>query len=264
MNKVFRMLLLATLLLCGCKVDLYTTLPEDEATVMMARLLEHGIVCEKLFSKQGWALSLDKSDMSAAVRLLSAEGYPKRKFMTTGQIFGQRGLISSPQEDKIRYIYGISQEIAETITQMDGVLEARVHMVLPENDPLSDSLKPSSASVFVEYDPASQVRQNITQIKHLVLNGIEGLTIDKVSVISLPGKVVTVPPPVFTTVMGITMLKRSVGIFWAAIMIALVPFLVMFIFTFRNKIPWLRRKPAAAENLPAIVSQPEEKSLASL
>lgn len=268
MSKVLRMLLVAgALSLCGCKVDLYTKLEEQEATTMMAHLLEKGMPCEKTPTKEGWVLTLlDKTDMSAAVRLMSAEGFPKHQFKSTGDIFGQRGLISSPQEDRIRFIYGISQELAETITRIDGVLEARVHIVLPENDPLSDSLKPSSASVFVKYDPGSQAKQNVTQIKQLVLNGIEGLTIDKVSVITVQGQNASIAAPSFTTIMGVTMLKKSAQWYWLNLSGAFAPFLLLLLFTFRKHIPFLRGKGSKpAEGTAQVpVEQSESHSLAAL
>ena len=188
MHKV--KLMLATVFLaalCACQESLYSGLNEKDATAMMATLMEQGISCQKLQSKAGWDLKVDKADLPASVRFLEREGYPRHEYKDVGQIFGAKGLISSPQEDRIRYIFAQSQEIAETIAQMDGVLTSRVHLVLPENDPLSDSLKPSSASVFVKYLPQSTVPRNATLIRQLVLNGVEGLTMDKVSVITVPG-----------------------------------------------------------------------------
>ncbi|HLP42597.1 MAG TPA: type III secretion inner membrane ring lipoprotein SctJ [Fibrobacteria bacterium] len=173
--------------LCGCQENLYSDLEEKEATSMMAILMEKGVGCTKTKAKEGWDLAVDKSDLPAAVRILEREGYPRHEYKDLGQVFGSKGLISSPHEDRIRFIFALSQEIAETISQIDGVLTSRVHLVLPENDPLSDSLKPSSASVFVKYLPSSQVPRNTTQIKQLVLNGVEGLSMDKVSVVALPG-----------------------------------------------------------------------------
>ena len=267
MIKVLRVLLLSIAFsLCGCDVDLYTQLKEDDVSIMMARLIEKGIMCEKTPSKEGWILAVEKSDMPAAMRLLAAEGLPRHIFKTTGDLFEQRGLISSPLEDRIRFIYGLSQEIAETIMQIDGVLEARVHVVLPENDPLNDSLKPSSASVFVKYDPTSQARQNVTQIKQLVLNGIEGLTIDKVSVITVQGKEAAVPPPVFSTVLGVVMLKRSLLLFWLLLGAAFMPFLGSLGYIFREKIPGLGRgKSKPAQSAPVHVPvQQNENTLGSL
>jgi type III secretion protein J len=166
--------LFLALSLCGCQINLYSGLDEKEATAMMAMLMEQGISCDKIPAKLGWDLLVDKNDLPVSVRILARDGYPKNKYKTTGDLFGAKGLISSPQEDRIRYIYGLSQEIAQSISQMDGALSADVHLVLPENDPLSDSLKPSSASVFIKYHPNSSLRQNITQIKQLVLNAVQG------------------------------------------------------------------------------------------
>lgn len=173
--------------LMGCQTSLYSGLQEKEATVMLALLMEKGVGCEKLKSKEGWDLLVDKASIPNAVRILSQNGFPRHDYQSVGDVFGTKGLISSPQEDRIRFIFALSQEIGESIAEIDGVLSARVHLVLPENDPLNDNLKPSSASVFVKYAPNSTVRQNVTQIKHLVLNAVEGLVIEKVSVVTVPG-----------------------------------------------------------------------------
>ncbi|MDB5104442.1 MAG: type secretion system protein [Fibrobacteres bacterium] len=200
---------LLLLLLGGCQESLYSDLDEKDATAMMAVLMDQGVGCGKIHSKAGWDLAVDKADLPAAVRILAREGYPKHQYKNMGEIFGSKGLISSPQEDRIRYIFALSQEIAETISQIDGVLSSRVHLVLPENDPLSDSLKLSSASVFVKYLPSSAVRQNVTQIKQLVLNGVEGLTMEKVSVVTVPGTQVEAVAVPAMRVAGMQLYKNS-------------------------------------------------------
>lgn len=201
---------LALLALCSCQESLYSGLQEKEATAMMAFLMEQGVSCGKIKAKEGWNLMVGKQDLPAAVRILEREGYPRHEYKNMGEIFGSKGLISSPQEDRIRYIFALSQEIAETISQIDGVLSSRVHLVLPENDPLSDSLRPSSASVFVKYLPSSSVRQNVTQIKQLVLNGVEGLTMEKVSVVTVPGTMVESASVPAVRMAGMQLYKNSV------------------------------------------------------
>lgn len=212
MRKAIKMIPIMFLAaLCACQENLYSDLEEKEATGMMATLMEQGVGCSKLKSKEGWDLSVDKSDLPAAVRILERGGYPRHEYQNMGQVFGAKGLISSPQEDRIRFIFALSQEIAETISQIDGVLTSRVHLVLPENDPLSDSLKPSSASVFVKYLPSSQVPRNLTQIKQLVLNGVEGLSMENVSVVAMAGTQVEAVAVPAVRLAGMQMYRNSVA-----------------------------------------------------
>src|SRR3954470_12852724 len=94
-------LALVLICLCGCQVNLYSGLDEKETTIMMAMLMEQGIGCDKIPAKVGWDLVVDKSDLPMAVRILGRDGYPKNIYKTTGDLFGAKGLISSPQEDRI-------------------------------------------------------------------------------------------------------------------------------------------------------------------
>jgi type III secretion protein J len=72
------------------------------------------------------------------------------------------------------------------VSEIDGVLSARVHLVLPENDPLRQQLVPSSASVFIRHRGSAPINDLVPQVKMLVANGIAGLSYDKVSVILVP------------------------------------------------------------------------------
>ena len=83
-------------------------------------------------------------------------------------------------------IFALSQELSRTVSEIDGVLSARVHLVLPENDPLRQQLVPSSASVFIRHRSNTPVGNLVPQVKMLVANGVAGLSYDKVSVVLVP------------------------------------------------------------------------------
>jgi type III secretion protein J len=181
-------LLAALLLLSGCgKVALFSSLTEPEANEMMAILLQRGVTCTKIAGKDGvWILQVQPSDFARSVELLRAQGYPKDTFTTVGRVFQKSGLVSSPTEERIRYMYALSQEIAETLTRVDGVMNARVHIVIPDNDPLAERVTPSSAAVFIRYRQGFDLESLTPQLKSLVTRSIEGLSYDNVSLVLVP------------------------------------------------------------------------------
>lgn len=176
--------------LAGCKTDLYSGLGEQDANNMLAIMLNQGISAEKIIDKKTntYTLSVDKSNIPSAVRLLQEHGYPKEKVFSVNEMFQKDGLISSPTEERARFIFALSQSVQETLTQIDGVLVARVHVVLPENSASGQQLKPSSASVFIKYHPAYDLESMKSEIKLIVEKSIEGLSYDKVSVVMVPAQ----------------------------------------------------------------------------
>lgn len=199
----------------GCnEINLYSNLSEKEANEMQAILLGRGINCDKLEGKEmTWILTVSKDHMAEAIKILNGYGYPKETFADMGEIFKKQGLVSSHMEERIRYIYALSQEVSETISKIDGVITARVHVVLPDNDPLSEYFQPSSASVFVKHRQTVDFTPFMHQIKQLVVNSIEGLNYDKVTVFNFPAPVVTAAAPEYSRVMGIEVEKHYAGRF---------------------------------------------------
>jgi type III secretion protein J len=199
------LLLLLFLFINGCKdSSLYSNLDEQEAVEMQAILLRQGIDCDKITEKDNiWELKVSKNHLAEAIEILKGLGYPKDKFADMGQMFQKEGLVSSPLEERVRYIYALSQEVAQTISRIEGVITARVHVVLPENDPLSEYFQPSSASVFVKHRQTLDIQSHIHQIKQLVINSIEGLNYDKVSIVPFATSMVSIAPQQFERILGI-------------------------------------------------------------
>jgi len=187
--------LLAALALAGCgSQEIYGQLKEDQANDMIAALRDAHIDAAKSSDKDGqWAVSVGTDDFSKAIQLLRAKGLPREDFANLGSLFEKKGLVSSPTEERARLIYGLSQELSHTVSEIDGVVQARVHLAMPEADPLSDKVKPASAAIFVKYQPGYDLRSQTGAIKSLVTNSIEGLAYDKVSVVMVPSQ--AAPPP---------------------------------------------------------------------
>ncbi|MDP0588173.1 MAG: type III secretion inner membrane ring lipoprotein SctJ [Candidatus Endonucleobacter bathymodioli] len=181
-------ILFIALILVGCKVELYSGMGESEGNEMLAILLDGGIAADKIQDKdKNLTLMIKTEDVAKAIRLLKSYGYPKDKFLSIGDIFPKEGLISSPTEERARYTYSMSQELSSTLSMIDGVITARVHVVLPQKtDSLTEMTYPSSASIFIKYTPELELSGFIPKVKSLVAHSIDGLSLDKISVSLFP------------------------------------------------------------------------------
>lgn len=180
-------LLCCLLLLTACKTELYTKVGEREANEMIAALLRAGIPAERKAAKDGTStVSVDADRIADAVEILRAHQLPRPQFASMGEVFAQQGLVSTPTEERARFIHALSQELARTISDVDGVLSARIHVVLPRNDLLRQDASPSAASIFVRHDARAPLGEIAPQLKMLVANSIEGLAYERVSLVLLP------------------------------------------------------------------------------
>lgn len=182
------------LTLSACQDELYRGLTEEDANQMMVALEQAGVGASKVTSDEGhtWTVEVSHEDMATAMQTLTERGLPEKRFDNLGELFKRDGLVSTPTEERVRFVYGLSQELSQTLSRIDGVLVARVQIVLPNNDPLADQIKPSSASVFIKYQRGFDVGALNTQIKTLVMHSVEGLTYDQVSVTAVAAEL---PPP---------------------------------------------------------------------
>ncbi len=180
---------LVSVSLSACKTDLFTKLPESEANEIIAILVKNSIPAIRIDAKDHTSsVRVDEENFADAVLVLNKAGLPRQKFATMGEVFTDNKLISTPTEERARYMYALSQELSKTLSEIDGVLAARVHIVLPKNDPFHEGENPASASIFIKYDPTIAVSELLPQIKTLATNGIEGLSYDKVSVVFVPAE----------------------------------------------------------------------------
>ena len=191
MNRLSRSLLAlaaalpVALLLTACdnQTTLHSNLDEQQANLVMAALLDAGISCHKDPGDEGaWNVTVSENRFADAVNLLERLGLPRREYRGLGEVFKKTGMISSPSEERIRFMDALAQDLSRTIASIDGVVDARVHIVLPENDPFARNSLPSSAAVAVRSRWDADVSEYIPAIKGLVKNAIEGLAYDKIMV----------------------------------------------------------------------------------
>ena len=187
------------LLLCGCDemVVLFNALDEQQANPIMALLQDNHLSCQKNAGEENtWKLMVKQRDFAKAVELCQQHGLPQQIYHGVGDVFKKTGMVSSPTEERIRFMDALAQDLSRTISEIDGVISARVHIVLPNNDQFAKNALPSSAAVAIRHRSDSDLEDHIPEIKNLVMNAIEGVDYDKITVTLF--KVIVAPKDAIT------------------------------------------------------------------
>ncbi|NMC64255.1 MAG: hypothetical protein GYA55_13915 [SAR324 cluster bacterium] len=164
--------------LIGCKEDIIHNLSEVSANKLVSRLNQGQILAEKKKQADGkWSVSVKETDALTALQFLDKGRFLREENETS---HAKASVMSPREEQRFSFERSLSREIETTLTGIDGVLYARVHLNLPQQDPLFANRSrdnQSSASVFLLVD--RQFAQQKEEIAGLVsgASGIEAATI---------------------------------------------------------------------------------------
>lgn len=210
------LLLLTLFIATGCsrKTEIVSGIDEREANNIISFLAEQGIPATKTAaSTQGatggssaatFSITVSKDQSTEALIILSRNGLPRRPVQNILTTFQKSGLVSSQSEEMIRYQQALGEQIAGTIEQIDGILQAVVQVSFPppqqgmQGIPGEEQQAPVRASVYVKHqgvldDPNSQL---VSKIQRLVAASVTGLDYQNVTVV--PDRAwftdVTIPP----------------------------------------------------------------------
>ena len=184
-TRVVRALAIGSLLLvAACQAELYSGQTDRSVNEMIAVLSANGIEAKRVAGSEDgrFGLTVPRRDFARAVTILSEKGLPRQQYGGLGQAFTGDKIVSTPFEERARFMYAISQDLTQAITKIAGVTDASVHVNVPESQPLSDQPIASSASVFIYRDPSYDLRSQVPTIKTLITNTVDGLEYENVEV----------------------------------------------------------------------------------
>jgi type III secretion protein J len=185
-------LLVLAALLGGCRSDLFSDIAEEDANEVIDTLYAAGIEANKEpAGEKTFRVKVPSSQMADALRATRERGLPRQRYADLGTLFKKDSLVSTPSEERMRFIHGTAQELSRSISMIDGVISARVHPVMPFNDPMAEKIKPTSASVLIKHSADVDLQMLGPTIKNLVVHAIEGLTAESVTL----NFVAATPPP---------------------------------------------------------------------
>jgi len=180
--------ILLSYLLFGARKDvLYSNLEETETNLMMTLLTTRGIDIEKRAAgDDSWQLMVPKGEFSKAVAILTENGYPKEKLPDLGQMIEQKGLTPSSREEHMREVYYREQQLGQTLAYINGVVRARVHLSIPEDDVTGKTTEKPSASVAIYHLPNANLSDKIDEVRTIVAGAISNLLEEGVDVSLFP------------------------------------------------------------------------------
>lgn len=177
----------ALLALAGCRVEVYDKLSQRDANEITALLLSSEIDAKRIEEKDGtFAVEVPEGDFAISVQIIADSGLPRPQFHSMVDVFENDRLIASPSEERARLGYAISQELSQTVSEIDGVISARVHLATPALDPLGRRVGKSSASVAIHHEDAMPTEGLVPRIKLLVSHAVDDLEYDDVLVALFP------------------------------------------------------------------------------
>ncbi len=185
---------LGLLLAAACAQPLEAGLAEGEANAILVALHDRGIGAHKE-SEAGaetFEVRVAAEDFARGLDVLRAEGLPRRPPEGLREVFGEGGLVPTATEERARYVAALGGELARSLEAIDGVLEARVHLALPERRLLAvDEAPPRPRASVLLRHRGTEPPFVTGDVQALVAGAVEDLAAEDVAVVG----VATPPPP---------------------------------------------------------------------
>ena len=146
---------------------LYNNLSSQDTSAIAVKLDENNIAYT--ISEDGTQVSVGEENMAQARLLLAREGLPSTGASGYELFDNQSGFGTTNFQDMMNKQRALEGELARTISALEPVSTARVHLVIPERELFSRETQPPSTSVFVNLRGSIELTANqIQSIQALV------------------------------------------------------------------------------------------------
>jgi flagellar M-ring protein FliF len=165
---------------------LYRDLPTEDASSISAKLEELKIQYE--VSGDGTRIMVSDKDVGRARMALAQEGLPNGGSLGYELFDKQSSFGTTNFVQNITQVRAMEGELARTISSLESIKSARVHLVLPQRELFSRESRPASASVFLHLRGAAQLdKEQIAGIQSLIASAVPDLKSKNVSIVDSAG-----------------------------------------------------------------------------
>jgi flagellar M-ring protein FliF len=170
---------------------LYANLPDKEAGAIVAQLAQMNVPYRHT---EGGAAIMVPADRVYDLKMkLAAAGLPKAS-VTGNELLDNARFGQTDRQERMNMQRALEGELVRTITRLDGVQEARVHLALPNQNGFFREQQKASASVMLTLHPGRSLdRAQAASIVHLVSSSVPELNPKAVSVLDQTGTLLSGP-----------------------------------------------------------------------
>ncbi|WP_430391048.1 flagellar basal-body MS-ring/collar protein FliF [Dyella sp. 20L07] len=161
----------------------------------------------------GSSILVPSSDLAAIRLKLAAQGLPQGSVATSVAPGGDSPFGMSDLAERTRYQQMLETDLGSTISGLQSVRAARVHLALPKPSAFIRDNRDASASVLVTLYPGRQLdASQVAAIVHLVASSVPNLDPKQVSVVDQQGQLLTSSDPASASAVGDTRLRLATRI----------------------------------------------------
>ncbi len=162
-------------------------------------LTESGQIVEHLEKQQiayqlraGGRQILVPADKVARARLaLARESLPSGGVVGYEIVDRNTGMVATQFEQRMNQLRALEGEMTRTIRSINGVRNARVHIVLPRREPFERQTPVAQASVLLTTGPGGLDRETVQAITHLVATAVPGLKLENITIADQRGNLLS-------------------------------------------------------------------------
>lgn len=162
---------------------LYTGLSTEDSAAIAAKLKDLKV----LHRVTATGIEVPEEKVPELRLDLAAAGLPRGGGVGF-EIFDSARFGATEFEQQVNLRRALEGELSRSIMTIEGVVSARVHLVLPERRLFAARSEGASASVVVKLQPGIDFgKREVAGVVHLVSSAVPGLSKDRVSVVSTDG-----------------------------------------------------------------------------
>ena len=174
------------------RTTLYASLPEAEKARVIDALKNAGV--DVTLDPTTGDVIVPVRDYHSSRMTLAAQGLPA-SIPDGYEALADIPMGSSRSVEQVRLKQTQEIELARSISEIEGLVTARVHLAIPEKSVFARASTPPTASVFIQMENGRSLsRQQVDAVVHLVSSSVPFMAKNDVTVVDQYGNLLSRPP----------------------------------------------------------------------